>query len=445
MRATAVSRLVIRVLRSRVTAALVDQGAFSVQNFVVLFAALHWLDIGVLGRYTLISTFVILIQSSMRSLVLEPLTIRFSAAECRIHRHAVGSAAGLSLALGLIVAAICVACSLVVPGLGSLLPAAAFTLVVLVVQDAWRLGLLAARRTWATALNDAACLAATILGLLWLSIGSGEVTGSDVLLIWGSGTGVGLLLGALQLRVLPRIEWAWKWLRDQGDIGLRLVGSMLAQQLAGRMSLVIVAAIAGERALGEVSASRTLLTPLNTLVVATFSFAVPEAVRRLRLSVEALGSFTRLVSLSLVAVSTAFAAGLYLLPKSVGHLVAGSNWPVAHSLIIPTGLWITGTAMSQGARIGLRALERPGVILTVSAGLGPVLLICTTVGTVIGGGAGAAWGFGIASVLGQLPWAVAYRRAGVNRAHRRAESQRPHNPSQSNAAQPGLDAGSEVG
>jgi hypothetical protein len=68
-------------------------------------------------------------------------------------------------------------------------------------------------------------------------------------------------------------------------------------------------------------------------------------------------------------------------------------------------------ALSQGPRVGLRALASASVVFRVSCVLGLVLLASTTAGVLLGGGTGAAWGFGLASVGGQVLWQGAYRRA----------------------------------
>jgi len=288
--------------------------------------------------------------------------------------------------------------------------AAGIALAVLLVQDGWRTALFAARRPWGTAANDALCLVAT-LAVLAVAVWRGHPGSAGVMLIWSAGTGVGAIFGAFQLRVLPRLQATVRWLRTQGDLGLRLVGSVLAQQLAGRTSLIIVSAWAGHAALGLISASRTLVSPLSTLILATFAFAVPEAVQRLKRSPRQLQLLTTMVSGALLGATALLTVVLYFLPDRIGHLIAGHNWGAAHSLLIPTALWIAGTAISQGARIGLRVLDSASTILSISVVLGVVLLAACAAGTFGWGATGAAWGFGLASIAGQVLWTIGYRRA----------------------------------
>lgn len=405
---------------------MVDQAAYSLQNFLVLFAALRLLPLGPLGEYTLVSTLLILVQTSIRSLVLEPLTIRFSTASDADRRRAAAMAAGASAVLGMLAIAGTVVWSAAGGSSGRLLIAASITLGALLVQDAWRSTLFSARRPWATALNDWLCLAVTV-GVLGMAVWRGHPDGAAVMLIWAAGTGAGAVFGVVQIRVLPNPLKTLSWLRKQGDLGVRLVGSVLAQQGAGRASLIVVSAWAGDAALGQISASRTLVSPINTLIVATFALAVPDAAERLQRSLRHLRRFTTLVSGALVGVTALLTLVFFFLPGHIGHVIAGSNWGAAHALLIPTALWIAGTASSQGARIGLRALERASTILWVSVALGLLLLIACALGTFLWGATGAAWGFGLASLGGQVLWTLSYRRAAAawtDGDGRRAQDQR---------------------
>lgn len=399
-----------RLAASRPSAAIADQIAFSLANFLILFSALHWLGAAPLGAFTLTMTLTILLQTAARSLVLEPLSIRFSTVSTDARRRGGADAAGASLLIGTVVVGLSAAYDLLSSGSLGMTSAAGATLVALLVQDAWRFTFFAGRQPWRTALNDTVCLLATA-GLLWFAAATGRTDGTFLIAAWGLATAVGAVLGCAQLRTLPSVRGGLRWLRDQRDVGLPLMGSTLAQQAAGRLSLVLVATLAGHAALGLVSASRTLLTPMTAAIAATFSIAVPDAVRRLRRSPEALRRYTSLVSGVLLAATAALSAAIYVLPTSAGRLIAGQNWENAHSLLVPTALWVAGMALSQGPRVGMRALGQATAVFRVSCVLGVILLACTTVGVVTGGATGAAWGFGLASVGGQVLWQAAYRRA----------------------------------
>lgn len=399
-------------LRGRAAAAALDQGFYSLQNFAVAFTALHVLALGDLGAFTLTSTLVILVQVALRSLTGEVITIRFSARREGIPT-AVSSAAGASLALSGAMLVLCLLLWAVgYPG-AELLSAAALMLVTLAVQDTYRFALFAAGRMWAATLNDGAVCVVTLVAL-WVLARTDVIDGPTLFLGWAVGSTVGVLLGGWQVRALPRLARARAWLTGHRDVGLPLMGSVVAQQSMGRLSLVVVSAFAGPAQLGLVTASRTVLTPINTLIASTYSFAVPEAVRR-RARTGAMLRFTTGLSITLALVAVVLTGVLLVVPDTWGRALAGQNWEGARSLLVPTCLWIVGIGLSQGSRVGLRALERTDLVLRTSLALGVLLLAATTLGTILGKGEGAAWGFGIASIVGQVGWTWAYRRALASR------------------------------
>lgn len=401
----------MRPLASRVTAGLVDQAAYSIQNFAIAFTALHQLTLLSLGGFTLAMTLTILALVTLRALSTEPLSIRFSG------NVGLGAAAGGAAGFNMVVAAAVLLPAFLVGLLltdaaGNVVVAAAIAFIPIVIQDTWRFALFAAQRTWAAAWNDGVVCLSTIAALAW-AIRFEHVTPPTLLLIWGAGTAIGALLGAWQLRTLPKPRLARAWLRAHRDIGLPLMGSVLAQQSMGRLSLIIISVLAGVAQLGLVNAARTVLSPVNTLIAATYSFAVPEAVRRRAAdpSMATMVRFTALLGLTLAGTAVILTAALLLLPERVGSAIGGQNWDSARSLLIPTCLWVVGVALSQGPRVGLRVLERTATILRLTLLLGLILLIATTVGTLVDGGRGAAWGFGVASLLGQPAWWWTYARA----------------------------------
>lgn len=397
-------------MRSRLLASLLDQAAYSIQNFAVAFVALHSLELAPLGALSLAMTLVILAHASLRAGVLEPLTIRASRSEVGSVREMASMAAGLSVCIGVAAGALTAGAGWWLGGPhGSVVAWSGVVLLLILVQDSWRFGLFAARRLWAATLNDTVACAVTIATLGGVSR-LAPLDGGAILAAWAAGSLAGLLLGMVQLRIVPRPGLARRWFDDQRRLGLPLMGSVLAQQSMGRLSLVIVSAIGGPAQLGLLNAARIVLTPVNTLIAATYGFAVPDAVRRLERSRRSLVRYTTLLGLALAGFSIVLTAVLLALPHSWGALIAGDNWDEARSLLVPTCLWIVGVGLSQGARVGLRALEQGGVIFRVSLVLGALLLVSTTAGVLVDGGRGAAWGFGVASLLGQVLWTFAYRR-----------------------------------
>lgn len=201
--------LLQRLLGRPVIASAVDQAAFSTQNFLVLLAALHWLNLEQLGAFTLSATFLILTQTSVRSLVLEPLTIRHTTSAADQHRSAVSRAAGLSTVIGM--GGSLVAVSIFILGVTAWSAAFTITLVPVLLQDAWRFALFSRGKVWGAAGNDVACLLATS-AVLALLAERPAISGNEIFLAWAAGAATGALLGVAQLSTFPKVSSAWGFL-----------------------------------------------------------------------------------------------------------------------------------------------------------------------------------------------------------------------------------------
>lgn len=400
-------------LTSNVAAGITDQFVSSLQNFIVVFAALHQLDLVALGEFTLAYSLVLLAMTTARSLVLEPLLIGYSSGDGRARQEASADASGASVFLALFFAVMGGALwGLPTDGAWTEVAGASLlALAALLLQDSWRFILFTSRRAWSATINDGACLVVTVAAFLLLKHAGRANSITDLLVVWAVGATAGGLLGPAQCKLLPALGRAWRWFRNTRRTGLPLAGSVFAQQAAGRLSLVLIAAIVGSAGLGLISASRTLLTPLTTLIAASIAFGVPEGTRALLHGTAQLRWVTSRISGGLAALTVVFTALLYLVPEWMGELLAGSNWHSSKLQLVPTALWVVGMGLNQGPRIGLRVLGRAVETFRLTLALGAMLLTATLTGAVLGGATGSAWGFGIASVLGQFPWRRAYVRA----------------------------------
>jgi O-antigen/teichoic acid export membrane protein len=277
-------------------------------------------------------------------------------------------------------------------------------------QDSVRYWHISRQSYWLCSLIDIVSLLGTTAVIVAATIYPLGNTAFVILLAWGVGAAIGALVGMGTNRCIPSLWEGIEWFSSNKETALYLSGATASQQASGRVSQVLVRVLAGAEALGQISASRTILMPLNTLVSSSASFALPEAVSRLRSGIDKLDQFVRIFSLVIAAVIVAAVAGIWFIPDSVGHLIAGTNWSVAHSLIVPTGAWILGIGISQGPRAGIRALGGSKEMLTLSLILGAVMTLCAVIGALVSGGTGAAWGFGLASLAGQFLWIRTYRR-----------------------------------
>ena len=388
---------------------MLDQAASSLQNFTILFAGMRWLDLDTLGVFALVYALMTLALTATRSLVLEPYLVRSTATPDLV--RAGGRAAGACALVSAVLAAASVLAALVGPdSFRSSLLAAAVVLPFVLIQDSYRYVLFAQGRQLSAGVNDSVGLLVSLAAIIGLGVARHHGT-AYLLGAWGLGCLAGVAVGFAQTRMVPAPRSGRQWLREHGDLGWPLAGSTAAQQGTGRLSQMLISGLAGTAALGAISASRTLLTPMTTLLTASMSFSVPEGVRWHAKGPAALDRFVRSTSLVLSAVVVVYCLAFLVVPTSWGTAVVGANWTSAISLLVPTGLWVLGMTASQGPRVGLRVLGRGRETLRVSLVIGVLLLVACVVGAVLGGATGAAWGFGIVSMIGQLLWWTAYRAA----------------------------------
>ena len=339
------------------------------QNFVVLFAALHYLTIAELGLFTVFYTSVLLIEVLLRYMLLMPLSITYSASDSGSQRQAGSRATGACIQAGIVIVMMCGGAALGLgPEASSSVLISGFAAAALIVQEAWRMYFFVIARPWRAVINEACCLVATILLAAILIIGPDSTSVEELIAVLGAGTGIGAVIGVAQTRIVPAVlGGGWKWLRDHWRTGVQLAASRGVNLIAGRISLMLIATIAGTMALGQYSASRTLMTPAMTLLSSIILYAVPEASRLHHDDGDrALVRFLVALSILLAAATTAVGVVIWMLPDVLGRLIAGDNWEVATQLMLPVILFTTANALQQGGMIGLLVRARPDWTLRVS-------------------------------------------------------------------------------
>lgn len=395
---------------ARALAFMIDEALSSLQNFVIIFAALRYLSIGTLGVFTLVYTAALLVESVLRSFVLMPLSIRYSHMGSREQRRAGKRAVGAAIACGGIAVGLGVASFAGWHGTGrDLFPAAGLAVLALVVQEAWRVFFFTQARPWRAVMNDGLCLVGTV-ALVGFAVRSHDVKAPGLMILWAVGTGIGALAGVAQAGFAPTVSAAWGWLREHGRLGAQLAGAQAAERLASQVGYALTAVIAGAVALGQLSASRTLISPFTTVVIALSTFAVPEAARLFRRGSARLSWFVAGVSLTLAAVIGAVGIVLYLLPDHVGRAIVGGNWMAAKAQLLPILIWTGANALRSGPTIGMQVMERVRLLLglTISAAVATLIAVCG--GAVVAGASGAAWGFAVVCAAAAVAYWVAFLR-----------------------------------
>jgi O-antigen/teichoic acid export membrane protein len=395
----------------RAVAALVDEATSSVQNYIVLFAALHYLSVADLGRFTLAYTTVTLVEIVLKSFVFTSLTVHFAASGLREQRRAGADAAAAGLYTGAVALGVIAALGAIAgPSYRAMFIATGFAAVALVAQEVWRTYFFTIGRPWQAVANDAACLLTTV-ALVWHAVHRHAAgTPENLVLLLAAGTGMGFFVGVAQTGILPSAAGGVRWLRAHSALGVRVAGSRGAAQLAGRVSLTMVSAISGAAALGRLGAARTLIAPATTLVTSMQSYSLPEAVRLHRRGDSRLRRFLVGNSAGLAAIVLLIAAVVAVLPDSAGHLLAGKNFGLAKELLLPVALYSAGNALQQGARIGILTHLRPGLAFRIAITTGVGIVAAAAIGAWLDGSTGAAWGLAIVQGVQILTWWSAYAR-----------------------------------
>jgi O-antigen/teichoic acid export membrane protein len=401
----------LRRTADRAMAFVVDEGLSSLQNFAVVFAALRYLSISTLGVFTIVYNAGLLVETMLRSLMLAPLTIRYSHLAAHDQRQAGARAAGSSVLAGAGCALLAVVVSLAFHGgHRTMIMALGFATLALIAQEVWRVFFFPPRNPPRDVTNNAVCLSCTV-GLLVLVVAKGGRPSAAILLIvWGTGTGCGAILGAAQTGIMPKVRSTRSWLSEHWSLGSRLAGAQSVERLATQSAFALTAVVAGSVALGQISAARTLISPFTTLIVAVGTFATPEAARLYRRGSPSFRVFTPAVSLILTAGVAAFGVAIFVLPDSVGKGLAGTNWVEAKAQLLPILVWTGSNALRSGALNGLQVMERSREVLRFSLVTGLSMVCAVPVGAAVDGARGAAWGFALVSAATAVVyWAVFIR------------------------------------
>ena len=395
--------------RHRLVWTLADQALSSITNFSLVLVAARSQTLAGFGAFAVVVATYEVLLGTTRAATSEVLAVR--ADDPGDRAPDVASAAGLTLLVGVVGAALLVgAGTLVGDDLGRLLAGLGPLLPGLLLQDLWRHRFFAQGRPHLAAANDAVWFAAQAVGFAALAA-LGALDGLSVLRCWGVAATVAALVGVGQARLLPRPRGAWSWLRSNRALVPGFVTEFGTQAGAHHLALAGVGAVAG---LGAVGVVRTALIPLNVvnvLVVGALAAGVPEAVRLRRRGTPAL--LRGCAAAAVVLAVTVLGWGLVVatLPPAAVARVVGDGWLVAVGLVAPLALHRAALAAAVPALAALRALRDVRGSTTSRVLVAALALVGTIGGAVGGGGRGAAVGMAATSLVGVVVWWRAALRA----------------------------------
>ncbi|PJJ56862.1 O-antigen/teichoic acid export membrane protein [Mumia flava] len=388
-----------------------DQAVSSLSNFVLGIVVARSLGSEDFGAFSLAYlTYGVVINAS-RGLATDPLVVRHSGRTPGELRPAIASATGTALVVGVVCGIACAGVALVAPeAVGPAFLALAVGLPGLMLQDAWRFAFFASGKPQKAFVNDLVW-GVVLIGTLVALHSVGRLTVETSVLAFGGTATLAALFGLLQSRVLPRVSTFWRWMVDHRDLGTRYLLENLSMGFARQLRFVVLGAVAGLAAVGELRAAEMLMGPFLVILMGLSQVAVPEATHVVRRAPHRLGQFC----LGLGAVQGAAAAAwgvamLLLLPYGLGELLLGDLWEPAAALlpIVVVGLVLGG--IEVGATAGVRALGAARRSLFAQLTGSGLYLAGGAAGAYLDGARGSAIGVGLAAAVGVVVWWVQLRR-----------------------------------
>ena len=292
---------------------------------------------------------------------------------------------------------------------GSLLP-------LLLLQDTFRFAFFAAGSPVRALWNDSIWSFGQFAGI-GLVIGGGIDVGVATLIwIWAGAGALAGLLGIVQASIYPEMGGLYLWVKNHGDLGLRLALESVLSRGTRRLALYAVGAIAGLEALGSFSGARVLFGPMNVLYMGMFAFAIPEGVRVAEHSLRRMARAVNVASVALVGISLALGIGLLAMPERWAVDVLGAKWPEIRGLVVPLAIVVAASGWVNAHRVGFRVLSAAKQSLRVEMVTGPASIVAAIVGAAYGGAFGAAVGLAAVDLVSAAYWHLQFRSQIAQRA-----------------------------
>lgn len=380
-----------------------DQGMSSLTNFLLSIYVARTLGAVVFGAFSLAYVTYAFTLNVSRGLSTDPFVVRFSGTDPPTWRRAVARCTGTALIVGLVTGACAIVAGRLLGGTaGPVFLALGLTLPGLLLQDSWRFSFFAQGRGHHAFINDTVWAAVLIPSLAFLRI-SGHANVFWLVFAWGASGTAAAVIGPLQARVVPSPAGAWEWLSRHRDLASRYLAEDSVTNGSIQLRTYGFDLILGLAAVGYIQAASTLMGPFRIILLGIGLFLVPEAVRVLRRSSRHLPLFCLAVSSGLALMGLAWGVVLLVaLPRGLGQMMLGSIWRPTYPLVLPTTLWIMGTAALSGAFAGLHALAAAHRSLRAALFLSALGMASSLAGAKIAGSVGAMWGSAAASWVGVL-------------------------------------------
>ena len=390
---------------------IVDQGVYSLSNVLLAVLVARQVSAEEFGAFSTVYILYVCSQGVNEGIHGEAFSVAYSAADARHRRHMLAGAAGSALVFGAVLGLACVALGAVVPGpIGELLPVLGAVLPGLFLQDLWRFALFAEHLPRAAALNDVIWGGGSTLGVIVLARTSFDTVGW-FLAAWGAAGAVAAVVGCVQLRVVPDLRRARRWVPEHAGLGLRYAAEFMLLYGTTQVVVLFLGAIAGLDEVAKVRGAQILFGPMYALYAGVRVAATPRLVRAHAGAPERTGPLVRRIAGGLGAVTLVWGLVVWSLPTSVGEALLGDSWAGTEGVLgLMTWSAVAG-GIGFGFVVGLRALADARSSLSARATVAVATLTLGCLGAVLGAARGALGGVALAESGGVGVYGRAFARA----------------------------------
>lgn len=394
----------------------IDQGISSLTNFGVTLWAARVANLESFGAFAVAYTAVMVVIGFVRSLVCEPLLVKYSADQDAA-RRAAPQAATLSVAFSLVgLILLSVGAVIATKPLSTMLLLAALVIPLLVVQDVWRYAFIAASTPrWAAVMDGVWALGALSAFLLGPILSFGDFA-EYPLAAWGLAGGLSLVVVLPMASPWASISEARDFRRNVAGLALGYAGEYLAKAGAAHAVILVIAALVGLEASGAIRGAQLLFGPLGVVFLGLETALVSEGVRVAANSGRhRLDDFVRRLATGMAAGALVYGVGLLFVPYSLGTAVLGEIFGPTRELLAPMTVRWFGAGLVTGGLVGLRALADSKSSFRSRVVSSPGLVVGGTAGAVLGGAEGGILGLGIANLIAGTIWIQSYRTSPARR------------------------------
>lgn len=378
---------------------ILDQGVNGVSNSLLVFSVAVSSSPHDFSGFALAYAALILASGAAQAMFTEPFIT------ARASDTSVGVPLGGAVLTGSTVAAFAALLSLLLSQgsiLAMVLLVAAF-MPMLVMQDVSRGLMFRERRGWQAFFADGLWLGLQGAAFLFMYL-YGWATSLSLVLAWCIAGLVSAVFGCLTLRARPLPRKALSYLWNERAVSGRFASEYMLGQASNQLVVYVATAFAGLQAAGALRGAQSILGPLNVLVNAARIGALPLLVAAGSRTPRAVRANVLRVTAGLGAAVGLVGALILAIASYIGPKLLGETWESASPLVLPIYIQTVFLAAVSGALLGLRAHRAARASLRARVRTSLAYVAFGTVGAVVAGAPGVAWGLAIATALSVLDW-----------------------------------------